>query len=108
MQIQVIDGSRRDDLSDLINSLVAGLRATADGLPIVHAQAYAIDGLLGILEVRAVRGEREVLVLDCSRAHVQAVLEWNSCHDEGELEDLVIHLVRTQDHSPEAVDANGA
>lgn len=108
MQIQVIDGSRRDDLSDLIDSLAAGLRATADGLPIVHAQAYAIDGLLGILEVRAVRGEREILVLDCSRAHVQAVLEWNSCHDEGQFEDLVIHLVREHAHAREAVDANGA
>lgn len=94
MQIQVINSSRTGDSSDLIGFLVAALKETADGFPIVHADAYATDGLLGILEVRAARGEREILVMDCSRDQVQAVLEWNSCDDEGAFEDLVIHLVR--------------
>lgn len=94
MQIQVINSLGTDDSSDVIGTVIAGLKQTPDGLPIVHAEAYAADGLVGILEVRAVRGEREILVLDCSRAHVQGVLEWNSCDDEGEFEDLVIHLVR--------------
>jgi hypothetical protein len=94
MQIQVMNGSRTEDSSDLIGFVIAGLKQTLDGLPIVHAEAYAVDGLLEILEVRAVRGEREILVMDCSRAHIQGVLEWNSCDDEREFEDLVIHLVR--------------
>lgn len=99
MQIQVINGSRPGDLSDLIGFVIAGLKQTADGLPIVHAGAYAADGLVGILEVRAVRGEREILVMECSRAHVRGVLEWNSCDDDGEFEDLVIHLVRKPEPS---------
>jgi hypothetical protein len=102
MQIQVINSSWTVDSPDLIGFVIAGLRQTPDGLPIVHADAYANDGLLGILEVRAVRGEREILVMDCSRAHVQAVLEWNSCDDEGVFEDLVIHLVRKQEEQNHA------
>ncbi|CAI8756051.1 Integron gene cassette protein [Pseudomonas sp. IT-P44] len=94
MQIQVINSSWTVDSPDLIGFVIAGLRQTPDGLPIIYAEAYAVDGLLGILEVRAARGECEILVMDCSRDQVQAVLEWNSCDDEGEFEDLVIHLVR--------------
>jgi hypothetical protein len=94
MQIQVLNYSRTDESSDLIPFIIANLKETPDGLPIVHAGAYAVDGLVGILEVRAVRGEREILVMDCSRAHVQGVLEWGSCDDEGEFESLVIHLMR--------------
>lgn len=102
MQIQVMSGSRTDDASDLIGFVLAGLKETSNGQPIVQADAYAVDGLLGILEVRAVRGEREILVMGCSRAHVQAVLEWNSRDDEGEFEDLVIHLVRKQEEQNHA------
>jgi hypothetical protein len=94
MQIQVIYDSRTDDSSDVIRSVIGALKRTPDGLPIVHAEAYAVDGLAGILEVRAVRGEREILVMECSRAHIRGVLEWNFCDDDGEFEDLVIHLVR--------------
>lgn len=94
MQIQVINYSRTQESSDLIPFIIANLKETPDGLPIVYAQAYAVDGLVGILEVRAVRGEREILVMECSRAHVQGVLEWNSCDDAGKFEDIVIHLVR--------------
>ena len=94
MQIQVINTTRDGASADVVGTVIAGLKQTSDGLPIVHAEAYAADGLVGILEVRAVRGEREILVMDCSRAHVQGVLEWNACDDEGTFEDLVIHLVR--------------
>ncbi|WP_268799045.1 hypothetical protein [Pseudomonas huanghezhanensis] len=97
MQIQVINSSGDDDSSDVIGTVIAGLKQTPDGLPIVHAGEYAADGLVGILEVRAVRGEREILVVDCSRAHVQSVLEWNSCDDDRKFEDVVIHLVRKQE-----------
>lgn len=102
MQIQVINISWTVDSPDLLGFVIAGLKQTPDGLPIVHADAYATDGLLGILEVRAARGEREILVMDCSRSHVQAVLEWNSCDDEGAFEDLVIHLVRKQEEQNHA------
>ena len=102
MQIQVMGGAWKGVSEDLIGTVKAGLTETANGYPVVHADAYAVDGLLGILEVRAARGEREILVMGCSRDQVQAVLEWNSCDDEGEFEDLVIHLVRKkeeQDHA---------
>jgi hypothetical protein len=66
----------------------------------VHAEAYGAAGLVEILEVRAVN-EQEILVLDCSREQIQAVLEWQSATDEViELEDLVLHLVK-QKQSPE-------
>lgn len=94
MQIQVINGSRTDDSSDVIGFVIAGMKQIPDGLPIVHAGPYTVDGLVEIREVRAVRGERESVVMDCSRAHVQGVLEWNSSDDDGEFEDLLIHLVR--------------
>ena len=90
MEIQVINRSREAESPDLM----ARLNPPGGGLPIVHAEAYAAEGLQGILEVLAARGEREIMVLDCSRAHVQAVLEWSSCHDEGQFEDLEIYLVR--------------
>ena len=62
----------------------------------VHAHAYAVSGLLGILEVRAARGEREILVMGCSRDQIQAVLEWQSETEEvADLESLVLHLVRS-------------
>jgi len=102
MQIQVINYSRNAEASDLIPFIIANLKETSDGLPIVHAEAYAADGLVEILEVRAVRGEREILVMDCSRTHVQGVLEWNSCDDDGKFEDLVVHLVRKQEEQNHA------
>lgn len=95
MHIQVMNGSRTDEASDVIGFVIAGLKETSNGYPIVQADAYAVDGLLGILDVRAARGEREILVIGCSRDHIRAVLEWQSCTDgDEELEDLVLHLVR--------------
>ncbi|KFE50283.1 hypothetical protein [Pseudomonas syringae] len=95
MQIQVMSRLRPDDESDPAGFVMAGLKETSNGYPIVHADAYAVDGLVGILDVRAARGEREILVMGCSREQIQAVLEWQSETDElVDLEDLVIHLVR--------------
>ncbi|CAM3681480.1 hypothetical protein CCOS865_02076 [Pseudomonas reidholzensis] len=62
--------------------------------PHVFAEAYATEGLLEILKVRVARGERGILVMNCSRAQVQAVLEWCTCDDDGKLRDLAIFLVR--------------
>ena len=105
MQIEVITESHTGDASDYVPFLIACLKETSDGMPIVYADAYAVDGLLGILDVRATRGEREILVLNCSRAHVQAVLEWNACDDDGAFEDLVLHLVREHANAQEVTDA---
>lgn len=97
MQIQVMSASRPDDTSAPVGFVKAGLKETSNGYPIVHADAYAVDGLLGILEVRAARGEREILAMGCSREQIQAVLEWQSeTEDLVDLDDLVIHLVRKE------------
>ncbi|WP_311968564.1 hypothetical protein [Pseudomonas baltica] len=65
--------------------------------PMVYAEAYDPQGLLGILEVRAAGGNREMLVLNCSAEQVLAALEWQSCTEENvEFEDLVLHLVRVE------------
>ena len=96
MQVEVVIESRTTDAADLIPFLIACLKETSDGMPIVHAHAYAVEGLLGILEVRSARGEREILVMGCSRDQIQGVLEWQSETDDNvDLEDLVIHLVRS-------------
>ena len=50
----------------------------------------------------------QLQVIDISRSHLQAVLEWNSCDDKGEFDDLVIHLVREHAHVREAADAHEA
>lgn len=106
MQIQVVTESHERDTSDLVFHIVRGLKRTFEGDSIVFAEAYAVDGLIEILEVRAARGEREILVMNCSRAHIQGVLEWNSCDDDGTLEDLMLHLVRARP-STEAAETIG-
>jgi hypothetical protein len=95
MQIQVVAGtakSLQDRTSQLLNELGNDHRKT------VQAEAYGANGLVDILEVRATDGQREILVLNCSRLQIQAVLEWRSCtEDTNEFEDLVLHLVRLPD-----------
>ena len=94
MQIQVINERERDTAIAEIRRLNSVMAQFGDESRTVFAEAYATDGLVEILEVRANRGQREILVMECSREQVQAVLEWQACDDEGELEDLVIHLVQ--------------
>ena len=102
MQIQVISGTPVEE-AYMTGVVFAGLTETRDGFPVVHAHAYAVEGLLGILEVRAARGEREILVMGCSRSQIQAVLEWQSETEEvTDLENLVIHLVRSDPLDPSA------
>lgn len=95
MQIQVVAGtakSLQDRTSHLLNELGNDHRKT------VQAEAYGANGLVDILEVRATDGQREILVMNCSRLQIQAVLEWRSCtEDTNEFEDLVLHLVRLPD-----------
>ncbi|WP_413703447.1 hypothetical protein [Pseudomonas sp. Pseusp16] len=97
MQIQILAGSDtsaslRDRVTELLNQMGNDHRKT------VQADAYGADGLVDILEVRAADGQREILVLNCSRLQIQAVLEWQSCiEDNNEFEGLELHLVRTPD-----------
>lgn len=95
MQIQVVAGTAKtlqDRTSQLLNELGNDHRKT------VQAEAYGANGLVDILEVRATDGQPEILVLNCSRLQIQAVLEWRSCiEDTDEFEDLVLHLVRLPD-----------
>lgn len=94
MHIQVINDQDRDNAIAEIRRLNAVMAMFGDESRTVFAEAYGLCGLVDALEVRANRGHREILVLDCTGAQVQAVLEWKSRDDEGEFEDLVIHLVR--------------
>lgn len=99
MQIQVVAGTDRSDakrlqnrVSELLSELGNDFRKT------VQAEAYGAKGLVDILEVRATGDQREILVLNCSRLQIQAVLNWQSCsEDTTEFEDLVLHLVRLPD-----------
>ncbi|POR62989.1 hypothetical protein [Pseudomonas syringae] len=95
MQIQVITECARDNFVKQIRRLNAVMSQLGEESLTVFAEAYATGGLIEILEVRANRGDQEILVLDCSREQIQAVLEWQSeTEDLVDLEDLVIHLVR--------------
>jgi hypothetical protein len=94
MHIQVIFEQEPDNAIDEIRRLHGVMTQLGYEGRTVFAEAYGAEGLVQILEVRASTGQDEILVMGCSREQIQAVLEWQSCHDEGELEDLVIHLVR--------------
>lgn len=94
MDIHVINSDWKTEAPDLMGFVTARLPATVGPSPYIYADAYATDGLLEILEVRVARGERGILVMACTRAQVQAVLEWSSCDDDGQLQDLEIFLVR--------------
>lgn len=94
MQIQVINDQDRDIAIAEIRRLNTVMAQSGDESRTVYAEAYALCGLVDALEVRANRGHREILVLDCTHAQIRAVLEWQSWDEGGEFQDLVIHLVR--------------
>jgi len=109
MQIEVITESGSGNSAEFISHLIARLKQTDDGMPVVHANAYAVDGLLDVLDIRASRGEREMVVMGCSQDQIQAVLRWRSENCENDdLQDLVIHLVRQKDSWRDAADADEA
>jgi hypothetical protein len=94
MHIQLIVEREQDNAVEEIRRINAVMVQLGYEGRTVFAEAYGADGLVQILDVRATGGQSEILVMDCSREQVQAVLEWQSCNDEGEFQDLVIHLVR--------------
>ena len=95
MQIQVFMGDAGDGKTSKLQSVQDRLKFTGESAPIIQAGAYGEDGLLEILEVRTVGGQREILVDDCSRQQILRVLEWQSCVEhEPDFDGLVIHLAR--------------
>ena len=94
MHIQLIVEGDQDNASEEIRRINAVMVQLGYEGRTVFAEAYGADGLIQILEVRATGGQSEIFVMECSREQVQAVLEWQSCNDQGEFEDLVIYLVR--------------
>jgi hypothetical protein len=97
MQIQILAGSdTAASLQDRVTELMRQMGN--DHRKIVQADAYGTDGLVDILEVRATDGQREILVLNCSRQQIQAALDWqSSTEDNNEYEGLELHLVRMPD-----------
>jgi len=94
MHIQVITGEGRDGATKQLKHLKELQDWIGEANQLVHAEAYSAVGLVEILEVRSAT-EQELLVLECTREQIQAVLEWQSASDEViELENLVLHLVR--------------
>lgn len=96
MHVQVITGDGQNGETIRLR-LLKGLKDwIGETGKIVHAEAYDPAGLVEILEVQAVNNE-EILVLECSREQIQAVLEWQSATDDVvEFENLLVHLVRKQ------------
>jgi len=94
MHIQIITGEGRDGGTKQFKHMMELQQWIGEASQLVHAEAYSAAGLVEILEVRGAT-ENELLVLQCTRQQIQAVLEWQSAIDEViELENLVIHLVR--------------
>lgn len=94
MHIQIITGEGRDGATKQLKHLMELQEWIGEACQMVHADAYSAAGLVEILEIRGAT-EQELLVLECTREQIQAVLEWQSATDEViELENLVLHLVR--------------
>ncbi|AZF13848.1 hypothetical protein [Pseudomonas sp. R3-18-08] len=94
MHVQVITGQGRDGATKQLKHLKELQEWIGEASQMVHAEAYSAAGLVEILQVRGAT-EQELLVLECTREQIQAVLEWQSATDEViELENLVLHLVR--------------
>jgi hypothetical protein len=97
MQIQILAGSDtsaclQERVTELLNQMGNDHQKT------VQADAYGADGLVDILEVRAADGQREIVVMNCSRLQIQAVLDWqSSTEDNDKFEGLELHLVRKPD-----------
>lgn len=102
MHLQVITGDGQNGETNRLR-LLKGLKGwLGETSQTVHAEAYGAAGLIEILEVRAAT-EPEILVMECSREQIQAVLEWQSATDEVvEFENLLLHLVRKQNPTGES------
>jgi hypothetical protein len=95
MHIQVITGPVAHEKTAQLQQTLEDLMRKGIAARIIQASAYSDQGLLVIMDVVASGGQRTLLVDDCTRAQIEAVLMWQSETDEdSSFEDLVIHLVR--------------
>lgn len=95
MQIQVITGEAATGKTRKLRAIEAALLGEGKEVSLIHAESYAASGLLRIMEVRVHKGQRTLLVDDCTRQQIDAVLEWQSTVEEDEqFKDLDVHLVR--------------
>ncbi|WP_338513647.1 hypothetical protein VRC24_19685 [Pseudomonas poae] len=102
MHVQVINGNGGEGETNRLRHLRELKAWFNESGKIVHAEAYDPAGLVAILEVQAVN-DKEILVLECCREQIQAVLEWQSETDEvAEFENLQLHLVRKQNPTGES------
>lgn len=102
MHVQIINGDGKNGETVRLKLLKGLGDWLGQSWQAVHADAYCAASLIEILEVRA-STEREILVLECSRPQIQAVLEWQSATEEVvELEDMLLHMVRKQNTTGES------
>lgn len=95
MQVQVITGNAGTGKTTTLRSIEAQQLAEGKPAAIIYAEAYSHRGLLIALEVRLERGERTLLVDDCSSKQIEEVLQWQKEAAGNErFKDLAIHLVR--------------
>jgi len=95
MQVHVITGDAGTGKTTKLRSIETQQLAEGKQAGIIHADAYSHHGLLGIMEVRLERGERTLLVDDCSIKQIDEILQWQKeAAGNEQLEDLAIHLVR--------------
>ncbi|MFJ7315075.1 hypothetical protein ACIQVE_20395 [Pseudomonas sp. NPDC098747] len=95
MQIQVITGEMATGKTRRLRAIEAAHLGQGEEVSLIHADAYAVSGLLRIMEVRVHTGQRTLLVDDCTRQQIDAVLEWQSAVEEDELfKELDVYLVR--------------
>lgn len=95
MQIQVITGEMATGKTTKLRTIEAALLSEGKDASIIHAESYAASGLLRIMEVRIHKGQRTLLIDDCTRQQIDAVLEWQSAVEEDDqYDDLIVHLVR--------------
>ncbi|QXI21142.1 hypothetical protein HU724_019215 [Pseudomonas iranensis] len=95
MHVQVITGNAGTGKTTKLRSIEAQQLAEGRQAGIIHADAYSHHGLLGIMEVRLERGERTLLVDDCSSKQIEEVLQWQKEAEGNEqFKGLAIHLVR--------------
>lgn len=102
MHVQVITGEGQNGATNRLRHLTELKAWFGESSKVIHAEAYAPDGLIEILEVRAAT-DFEILVLECSREQIEAVLLWQSATDEvAALENVLVHLVRKQNPTGES------
>lgn len=102
MHVQVITGDGQQGETNRLRHLKELKDWFNESGKIVHAEAYDPAGLIKILEVRAAT-DFEILVLECNREQIEAVLLWQSETEEvAALENVLVHLVRKQNPTGES------